>query len=194
MTSSGELVAKWNYALFSGWTSPLSDSINNSFRPNVSLFPLTINIILVVLIFFSGYIVFFNSLEKITPQSNKLLYGYGIIALPILLIYYILIFPWELEGLYYPVIMIKNYETGLNYLYTIELGNILAIISFPLIFSYSFFYFMTSLRFEQKDTPPESFIHALIRNSQEEFDLDRLIAEEQVKYINNKKKENSNHT
>ncbi|NVM34503.1 MAG: hypothetical protein HWN81_02835 [Candidatus Lokiarchaeota archaeon] len=182
ITSSGEMVVKWNYNLFSGWTSPLSDSFNELNRPTVLLFPLIINVILVVLIFFSGYIVAFTNLEKITPQTNKMLYGYGIMALPMLLVYYFWIFPWDLKDLYYPTMMVTNMETGLNTIYTIGLGNILAIISFPLIFAYSSFYFVTTYKFEKKENTSETIVQELIHNSQEQLDLDRLIAKEELKF------------
>ncbi|MFX1364512.1 MAG: hypothetical protein ACFFCE_19480 [Promethearchaeota archaeon] len=185
ITSNGEIIVNWNYDLFYGWTSPLSDSFNGLYYPGEPVFPLIINIILVLLIFFSGYIVFFNNLEKITPQTNKMLFGYGIMALPILLIYYIWIFPWDLKDLYYPMMIVNNLETGLTSVYTIGLGNILAIISFPLIFAYSFFYFLTSYKFEKKETTPDSIVQTIINNSQNELDLDRLIAEEQVKKMKN---------
>ena len=194
ITSSGEMVVKWKYNLFFGWTTPLSDPFNDHYRPSVPIFPLTINIILVVLIFFSGYIVAFNNLEEITPKTNKMFYGYGIMALPMLLIYYIWIFPWELKDLYYPTMTVTNLETGLTTMYTIELGNILAICSFPMIFAYSFFYFFTSIKFEKKDTTPDSHVQALIDNSQEKLNLDRLIAKVEVKHnIRNKKKTKFNH-
>jgi len=190
ISSSGETVVKWSYHLFFGWTTPLSDSFNDSYRPNLPLFPLTINIIFIGLIIFSAYIVFFNNIENITPQDNKVFYGYGIMALPILLIYYIWIFPWYLEDLYYPTMMINDLGTGFLSVYTIELGSILAILSFPLIFAYAFFYFVTVLKFERKDNSPDNIVHELLRNTQEELDLDKLIAEEVVKHLNNNKAKN----
>lgn len=190
ITSSGETVVKWSYHLFSGWTTPFSDSFNDNYRPTLTLFPLTINIILVGLIFFSTYIVFLNNVENITPEDNKMIYGYGIMALPILLIYYIWIFPWYLEDLYYPTMVTNDLGTGFISKYTIGLGNILAIFSFPLIFAYSLFYFLTVLKFERKDNSPDNVVHKLLQNTQEELDLDGLIAEEEVRKISNDKTRN----
>lgn len=190
ITSSGETVMLWKYNLFSGWTTPLSDSFNDYYRPNLPLFPLAINIMLIGLIIFSAYIVLFNNIESITPQDNKMFYAYGIMALPILIIYYIWIFPWDLGDLYYPTIIVNDLDTGLVSEYTIGLGNILAIFSFPLIFAYTLFYFITVLKFERKDNSPDNIVYKIIHNTRKELDLDKLIAEEGVKNIYNNKPKN----
>lgn len=181
INSNGETIVRWNYHLLFGWTTSFSDSFNNNFRPDLPLFPLTINIVLIGLIVFSAYIVLFNNVENITPKDNKMFYGYGIMALPILVIYYLWMFPWYLEDLYYPSMVVNDLGTGVISVYTIELGNILAIFSFPMIFAYSLFYFVTILKFERKDNSPDNIVHELLHDSQEELDLDKLIAKEEVK-------------
>ncbi|MFW9987737.1 MAG: hypothetical protein ACFFC3_03700 [Candidatus Odinarchaeota archaeon] len=192
----GEVVAEWNYNFFFGWKSPLSDSpfyeaFNELYRPTFSLLPCSISILLVVLIIISSYIIAFNTLEKITPRTNKRVYGYGVIALPMLLIYLIWSFPWMLEDLYYPNMKITDSELGLVTVYTIGLGNILVIISFPFIFAYSFFYFMTIFRFEKKESTHQTKVQSLIENSQQDLDLDTLIATEKLKIIDDEYRTNN---
>ena len=191
INSNGETIVKWSYHLFFGWTTPFSNSsVNNEYRPESSLFPIAINIILIGLIIFSVYIVIFKNIENISSEKNKIIYGYGIMALCILILYYISSFPWYLGELYYPAINIEDLESGSTFIYTIELGYILQILAFPMIFAYALYYFMTAFKFEKEESTPERIVHDLVLKVQEELDFDKLIAEEELKSITNNKIKN----
>ncbi len=191
INSNGEMIMKWSYHLFFGWATPFSNSsVNNEYQPESSLFPISINVVLIGLIIFSVYIVVFKNIENITSEKNKIVYGYGIMALCILILYYISSFPWYLGELYYPAINIDDLESGSTFIYTIELGYILQVLAFPMIFAYTLYYLMTAIKFEKEESAPEKIVHDLVLNVQEELDFDKLIAKEELKFITHNKSKN----
>lgn len=180
---SGEIVVWWRYHLLSEWTTPLTGVYNEFNRIDMVIYPLSLNSVLLVLIIFSGYIALFSNIEKTKPEKNKNFYAYGIMVLPFLLIYYIWVFPWHLGGFYYNV-SFTDPLSGNKFVNTVGSGFFLQICSFPMIFAYSFFYFLTALRYEKKNTVPDAIENESIQNTYVDLDLDRLIEEEEVEIYN----------
>ncbi|MFX0073265.1 MAG: hypothetical protein ACFFAO_19470, partial [Candidatus Hermodarchaeota archaeon] len=157
------LLVSWSYNLFNGWITPFSGSspLNEALKPeNVSI-PFIVNILLIIVLTASGYIVILKNVDQASDIKSYSKYGYINGFLLLLLAYYIIICPLMYlvpNELYYPLLIIRNYDAGLIKYYTIGPSYILQIISFPLIFPYSVFYFKTISKFvQQKRTPEKVF-------------------------------------
>jgi hypothetical protein len=181
-----ELVVSWSYYFFIGWVTPFSESspLNEAMKPeNVSI-PFIVNILLFIALIASGYIVILKNVDQATNIKSYNKYGYVNGFLLFLIAYYIIICPVMYlipNELYYPLLNIRNYDSELIKWYTIGPSYILQVISFPLIFPYSVFYFKTISKFIQHERTPEKIFHRMIQKSQELLDLDQYIAEEQLK-------------
>ena len=98
--------------------------------------------------------------------------------------YYLIISPilyFIPNELYFPLLNINDYDLQFIYFYAIGPGYILQLLAFPMVFPYSIFYFKTINTFIQQERTPEKMLTRLISNSQEPLDLDKYIAEEDLK-------------
>lgn len=175
MFSETELIASWQFHLFEGWISTLNDSL----RPNQIEIPIFINVIIIILIVLTGYTVFFMSIENAIELERYTIYAYIMGTLLILVFCYISLFPlWYLipNDLFYPLVHVT--ESGVITTYSVGLGYILQLISFPLLFPYSIFYISTILRFGQEDNSTDLKVSKLLEHFQEPIDLERFIANE----------------
>ncbi|MFX0135495.1 MAG: hypothetical protein ACFFDN_17760 [Candidatus Hodarchaeota archaeon] len=181
-----ELIVSWNYNLFFGWITPFPSSftLNGVMRPENTTIPLIMNILFLSSIIISGYVVLFKDVSNAVDikKYNKYAYFNGFVLL--IVFSYIIIspvlylIPYEL---YFPLLNIRNYDAGFIFLYTIGPGYILQLFSFPLLFPYSVFYYQTVTLFRQEDHTPEKIVDNLINKAQEPLDLDKFIAEEELK-------------
>ncbi len=184
------LVVSWNYNLFVAWSTPLSNtsefSFNLAMRPKNELIPITVSVLLISTIIISVYHVFFENIdEKTSLGAKNIFFGYMNGFLLILNFCYVVVFPvmyLKPQNLHFPLMFIENYTDGYNYMYAFGAGYVLQIISFVLVFPYSIFYFKTIRTFGQAEKTPERIISKIIQDSQEPLDLDKYIAEEQLKY------------
>ena len=177
MFSETELIASWQFHLFEGWISALNDSL----RPKQIEIPIFINVIVIILIVLTSYTVFFMSIENATELERYRTYAYIMGTLLILVFCYISLFPlWYLipNDLFYPLFHVTDSPSGVITTYSVGLGYILQLISFPLLFPYSIFYISTILRFGQEDNSSNLQVSKLIEDYQEDLDLERYIAKE----------------
>jgi hypothetical protein len=180
-----ELLVSWSYHFFNGWVTPFSgiSPLNEAMRPeNVSI-PFIVNILLIISLVMSGYIVTLKNVDQATNIKSYIKYGYVNGFLLLLIAYYLIICPVMYlipNELYYPLLNIRNYDSGLIKWYAIGPSYILQLISFPLIFPYSVFYFKTVSKFINQQRAPEKVFHSLIEDSQEILDFDQYIAEEEL--------------
>ncbi|MFX1502764.1 MAG: hypothetical protein ACFFDH_17515 [Promethearchaeota archaeon] len=179
------LLVSWRYYFFSGWQTPFSpdSALNEAMRPENMAIPFLMNILLVIAILVSGYVGLFKHIEEATNIKAYHKYAYMNGFLLLLTLYYIIICPVMYlipSKLYFPLLSIRDFDGGFVYLYAIGPGYILQLLSFPLLFPYSVFYFKTISTFIQKERTPEKFVQKTIVDSQELLDLDKFIAEEEL--------------
>jgi len=181
-----ELVVSWQYNLFREWITPVSESsgLNESLRPPNLMIPLSITILFIVAIVLSGYIIIFKNFERASSLNGYSLYAYILLFLLLLVLTYIIIYPIMYlipQELYFPFLQVTDYDAQLMYLYSIGPGYCSLLISFPLIFPYIAFYYKTITNFGYKDKTPEKQMQALIEKVQEPLDIDRMLAQEELK-------------
>jgi len=175
--SESETIVSWQFNLFNGWVSPINDYL----QPEQIGIPLFINIIAIILIILTGYIVFFMSIENADDLEKYRTYAYINGALLILVLCYISLFPFLYllpNDLYYPLFHITNPDSGVTTAYSVGLGYVLQFISFPLLFPYSIFYISTILKFGQENINIDQKVNKLVEQFQEPIDLDKYIADE----------------
>lgn len=178
---NGDLVASWDYNIFTGWTTPLSGdlSLNNALRPESPSNQLVVNIMLIGMTVFCGYGILFRDIE----QANNI-QAYANACLLVLILYYVVIFPiMHLfpQGLYFPFVSIDDEILGFFYYHAVGPGYILQVVSFLLVFPHSIFYIRTIMMFGHQERSPESRTLRLIEKVQEPLNLNKLIAQEELK-------------
>ncbi len=184
--SNGELIAAWNYNVFSDWTTifSYSSTLNNEFKPDELMLPFIINYIYIGILLISTYGIFFKDVENEKDLIKLYPFSYIQIFLLILNCYYLFVFPVLYlipNELYFPFLFIENASDGLLYYYCIGLGYCLQIIVFITIFPYTVFYHQTLIKFEIKENSPTKIINRFIKTQQADLDFDKLIAEEELK-------------
>jgi hypothetical protein len=193
---SNDLVVSWSYYFFNGWRTPFSTSstLNDIKRPDNALIPITINIVMIIAIILSGYVVLFKNIDQAVKIRSYYKYAYINGFLVLLVMYYLIICPimyFIPNGLYFPLLNINDYDLEFIHLYAIGPGYILQLLAFSLVFPYSIFYFKTINTFIQQERTPEKMLVRQIANSQEPLDLDKYIAEEDLKQeLNSQESEN----
>ncbi|MFX1377899.1 MAG: hypothetical protein ACFFA4_02300 [Promethearchaeota archaeon] len=180
-----ELLVSWSYYFFYGWATPFTEAspLNEGMKPVNATIPFVINALLLIALLTSGYIVIFKNVEKAKVIKTYNKYGYANGFILLLLAFYLIICPLMYlipNELYYPLLNIRNYDSEVIIWYSIGPSYVLQIISFPLIFPYSIFYFKTISNFIQRERNPEKQMHKIIQDSQELIDLDQYIAEEEL--------------
>jgi hypothetical protein len=181
-----EILVSWQYNILFEWTSPYSsgDALNNAFRPENLSIPLIINLITIATVILSGYIVLIKDIEKISSTRNSSQFSYINGFLLLLILFYLIFFPVIYllpKELYFPLIYVEEPEVGFIHIYSIGPGYLLHLIIFPLIFPYTIFFYRTMSDYEKLENTPEKIILNLIKETQEPLDLDKLIAQEELK-------------
>ncbi len=183
---NNELLVSWNYQLISEWTTPISgtSSLNEALRPNNLGIPFVINFLYLIMIIFSGYVVLFKNLEQADSLSNYNFNRYILGFLLLLNIFYIIFYPVMYlfpEKLYFPFLEIVDYNAKIKYTFAIGPGYLMQLIVFPFICPYIIFYFRTITIFEHERKSVKKSIDKVIESVQEPLDIDRLIAQEELK-------------
>ncbi len=184
--ADNELLVSWVYTISTGWDTPLSNSsFFNEFMKPVNIgSPLILTILLTGGIILSSYVILFQDIEHAKNPESFYKFGYFLAFIVALVFTYVCIFPILYiisNNLMFPLFTVENYESGLIYLYSIGPGYLLQLFSFPLLFPYCIFYFATIRKFKQQEYTPEKIVEDLILKSQDVLDLDKLIAEEELK-------------
>ena len=183
INDENKLMAMWSYNPLTEWHS-ISNNNNSIKKPPDLLIPFIINVIFIVTIIVSAYIVLFNDVERKEDLEKLYPFAYIIFFLVILNLYYIFAFPLFYlipNDLYFPFMKIKNKDLDVTYCYYIGAGYIFQIISFILIFPYAVYYYKTIEKFRIKEHSPKKVIKKYIKHIQEPLDLDKLITEEELR-------------
>jgi len=177
-------VVSWSYYFFTEWKTPFTTMLNFLMKPENATVPFLVNYILVSGILASGYVVLVKSIDHAETIKNYTKFAYINIFVVLLVGYYLVICPILYlvpNELYFPFLSVRNYELELFYIYSVGPGYILQLISFPLIFPYSIFYYKTASTFIKQEREPEKIVQKTIKESQELIDLDKYIAEEELR-------------
>ena len=180
---NGTLLANWTYNIFSEWSTN-GTIYNEQLKPGNLFVPIIINIIVIVVILISVFGTVFKGIESEGELNNLYSFAYINIFLLLLMGFYIFIFPIAYllsNDLYFPFLMLENTELNLIYLYCVGPGYILQLFAFGLIFPHAVFYYQTIVKFELDRHSPVKVIEKYIQHVQEPLDLDKFIAEEELK-------------
>ncbi len=187
-TLEQELIVSWKYNIFWEWSSIFSDSpLNEALRPENLSISVPLNIIFLCFLFLSGYVILFKDIERVDSIIKYRPYSYVLGITLILNIFYVVVFPVMYlfpQELYFPFIQIVDYEQDFMYLYSIDIGYVLQLIAFMLIFPFPIHYFRTIYTFDNEKNNPETYLKNKIQDAQEPLDLDKLIAQEELKFQN----------
>ncbi|MFX1338949.1 MAG: hypothetical protein ACFFDK_10095 [Promethearchaeota archaeon] len=184
--SSHTLIAYWSYNPLTGWSTIFSEgsTFNNIVKPEEIQMPLVLTGLFMVVLVISAFSAIFKDLESQGDLEKLYPYAYVNLFLIALNLYYIFAFPVFYllpHKLYFPFLLVKDREMDVVYHYSIGAGYILQIIGFIMIFPYCTFYYNTIVRFISKEQSPDKIIKRYVQYIQENLDLDKLIANEELK-------------
>ncbi|MFX1389402.1 MAG: hypothetical protein ACFE9Z_04980 [Promethearchaeota archaeon] len=185
-TLDSELIASWTYYLFSGWTTYFSEgsTFNEQMRPEALMIPLVVSVLLIIGVILAGYVILFKNIENAAQIRSYYKFAYLLAFLVILVFFFAFISPIMYlvpEDLYFPLYTIIDHNLGYMFSYASGIGYVLQLLSFPFLFPYCLFYFSTIFTFIQQERTPERQVKEIISKAQEEIDLDKMIAEEELK-------------
>lgn len=181
---NNEIIVFSTFNLFDGWKQSNSGLLNVDIGIEDVSVPLILNLMLVGITIASTGIVLFMSIEETSALNKHLIYAYINGALLLLVVFYTVIFPIIYllpQDLYFPYLQVINSEYGFTSIYSVELGYILQLFSFPLLFPYTVFYYRTITQYEQEDHTVEKQLSKIVEKYQEYIDFDTLIAKEEIK-------------
>ena len=183
---NNNLIASWDYNIFTGWDTPLSDtySLNRVLKPgNLNLSPI-LHILLICVCMVCVYIALVKDVDlSISPQRLKN-YSFMHFFLLLLVGFYVVIFPVAYllsNELYFPYLRYEDVQANITYVYSLSVGYYFQLFALMLIFPYILFYYQTITTFEQEENTMEKAIARYIQENQETLDLDKFIAEEEIK-------------
>lgn len=180
------LVVSWSYHLFLDWKSilPSNTYYNENYKPTDSSIPILVNVVLIALLMISAFSVLFEDVEKKENLLKLYRYAYINLCLLFLIGFYIVLFPVIYlipNNLYYPWLFYIDIEKQLTFFYFIGPGYIFQVIGFIFTFPYCVFYYQTIMKFERARQQPQKLITNYINEIKEPLDLDKFIAEEELK-------------
>lgn len=181
--TDGTPLAYWTYNIFSEWSTN-GNIHDEQLKPNNLFVPIMINIVFIIVILMSAFGMAFKGFEK-EKELNKL-YPFAFINIFLLLLigFYIFIFPIVYlisNDLYFPFLMLSDRELEVVYFYCVGPGYLLQLFAFGLIFPHAVFYYQTIMKYEIEKHSPVKVIEKYIEHVQEPLDLDKFIAEEELK-------------
>lgn len=183
---NNNLIASWDYDLITGWNTPLSDAftLNNVFRPdNLNLSPV-IHIVLICVCLLCVYIVLVKDVDQVISPQRLKNYSFMNFFLLFLVGFYVIIFPVAYlisNNLYFPYLKYEDVQANITYVYSLNIGYYFQLFALILIFPYILFYYQTITTFELEEHTMEKVIGRYIQENQEPLDLDKFIAEEELK-------------
>ena len=185
LNSSGEPIMSWIYNALFGWSTPFTEGnlFNESYKPQNATMPVVIVMVLIVAIFLSAYSTLFHDVEKGDNLVKVKRFSFITISLVTLIGFFVLVFPLFFllpNDLYYPFMVYFDYELELTLNYSIGPGYWLQVVSFGCTFPYALFNQSVISTFEKEQNTPAEVIKSYIENMKEQFDLDKLIAQEEL--------------
>ncbi len=185
LNSSGEPIMSWIYNTLFGWSTPFTEGnlFNESYKPQNATMPVVIVMIFIVAIFLSAYSTLFHDAEKGDNLLKVKRFNFITISLVTLIGFFVLVFPLFFllpNDLYYPFMVYIDYELELTLNYSIGPGYWLQVVAFGCTFPYALFNQSVISTFEKEQNSPAEVIKSYIENVKEQFDLDKLIAQEEL--------------
>ncbi len=177
------LISSWNYTIFFEWKTEFLSGIffNDIYRPVNLEVPMILNIIFIIVLMVSVYILLFKEInlsENILLQKRL---SFIFLFLLTLTVYYIVVFPIMYlfpHNLYFPFITNFDLELQITQFHMIGSGYILQLVGFVMIFPYALHYSLVANELAKKDQIPEIRINQYIKHTQTPLDIDKYIAEE----------------
>ncbi|MFX1315412.1 MAG: hypothetical protein ACFE9T_06075 [Promethearchaeota archaeon] len=181
------LISSWSYNMLIEWHTNLSEyfTLNEVFRPNNLNVSPFLHFMFIIIIILCGFITLTKDAEQAkTPQKFR---NYAFINLFLLLLigFYIMVFPMIYlcpNELYFPYFMYEDLDTNITYVYSLNIGYYFQVVAFIFTFPYAIFYYQTITHFAKDENTPEEVISKFIETKQEYLDLDKFIAEEELKH------------
>ena len=182
---SGATIMSWVYNALFGWSTPFTEGnmFNESYKPQNATMPVVIVFVLIVVVFLSTYSTLFHDVEKGDNILKVKRFSFITLLLIVLIGFFVLIFPLFFllpNDLYYPIMVYYDSELGLTLHYSIGPGYWLQVISFGCTFPYALFNLSVINAFEKEQSAPAEVIKSYIENMKEGFNLDKLIAQEEL--------------
>ncbi len=182
---NGAIITSWVYNALLGWSTPFTgeNAFNQFYEPKNATMPVAVVIAFIIIIFLSGYSALFHDVEKGDNLIKVKRFGFVTLSLVTLVGFFVVAFPLFFllpNDLYYPFMVYYDYELELTLSYSLGPGYWLQVISFGCTFPYALFNQSVVNTFEKKQSTPEKMVNAYITNTKELFDLDRLIAQEEL--------------
>ena len=184
--SSGNLIASWHYNLFTEWSSPFTDDniFNEMVKPKELHVPIAISIIFLFVLSIAAYGILFMPLDNSKDLEKQMPFVFINSFVLILSSFYIVIFPIMFlipNNLYYPFVIFEDLNLEVRFYYLIGIGYFFQLVGFVMVFPYAIFYYITLQKFQTKKHKPSIAINSYIQQYVEELDLDKYIAEENLK-------------
>lgn len=182
---NGVTIMSWTYNSLFGWSTPFTEGnqFNESYKPQNATMPIVVIIVFIVVVFLSSYSTLFHDIEQGDNILKVKRFSFITLSLIVLIGFFVLIFPLFFllpNDLYYPLMVYYDSELGLTVYYSMGPGYWLQVISFGCTFPYALFNLSVINTFEKEQFAPAEVIKSYIRNVKEEFDLDKLIAQEEL--------------
>jgi len=182
---NGVTIMSWTYNSLFGWSTPFAEGnqFNESYKPQNATMPIVVIIVFIVVVFLSAYSTLFHDIEQGDNILKVKRFSFITLSLIVLIGFFVLIFPLFFllpNDLYYPLLVYYDSELGLTVYYSMGPGYWLQVISFGCTFPYALFNLSVINTFEKEQFAPAEVIKSYIRNMKEKFDLDKLIAQEEL--------------
>ncbi len=180
--NSHELIVSGHFTMVFGWSIKTTqpNTLANLYKQYEIPESFFIAIISIVIIIIAMYEVLFRDIDTDKKRENITTSAWIIICVWALLILYFFIFPFLFfipKDLSFPFAYYEDVQTHSFHFCAIGPGYITQIIAFILTTPYVAFHYQTIRRFEKE----EKTVEMTILNAQEPLDLDKLLAEEEVK-------------
>ncbi|MBY9020780.1 MAG: hypothetical protein KGD67_06970 [Candidatus Lokiarchaeota archaeon] len=182
---SGATVMSWIYNALFGWGTPFTEGnlFNENYNPQNATMPVVIVMVLIVAVFLSAYSALFHDVEKGDNILKVKRFSFITISLVTLSGFFVLVFPLFFllpNDLYYPFMVYYDHELKLTLYYLIGPGYWFQVISFGCTFPYALFNQSVISTFEKERYSPVEVVNSYIEKVKEQFDLDKLIAQEEL--------------
>ncbi|TXT61057.1 MAG: membrane protein of unknown function [Promethearchaeota archaeon] len=182
--SSGLLILELKYNPIFGWRGYSNELNMNLFKfLDVSENPAIIFIIVYIpTIIISMFSVLFKDFQTAQQLSELNFYSYINLFLTALTFFIIFVFPVSFlldSNLYFPFLIVNEVDCMIKY--SIDLGYIILLTSFLLIFPYSIVYYIGCHKYQIKNEKKQRSDEIFIKNEHEKINFDKLIAEESGK-------------
>jgi len=193
---NGATIMSWIYNSLFGWSTPFTEGnvFNESYEPQNATMPIVVVIVFTIAVFLSFYSTLFHDVEQGDNILKVKQFSFITLSLIILIGFFVLVFPLFFllpNELYYPFLVYYDSELNLTLYYSMGPGYWLQVVSFGCMFPYALFNLSVINTYEKEQFTPGDVINSYIRNANEKFDLDKLIAQEEYEVESTYLKQNN---